>query len=425
MREFMERFFGENPPVVPRQGQPSPRPNRAAVGSGFIVDPAGYVVTNHHVTDEAEVITVTLADGESYDAALIGSDPRTDLALLKIEAERPLPTVAFGDSDGIRPGDWVLAVGNPFGLGGTVTAGIVSARGRDLPGGALIDYLQIDAPINRGNSGGPAFDVEGKVIGVNTAIYSPTGGSVGIGFAIPSNLAERVIAELRETGSVERGWLGVQVQPVSPDIAEGLGLPIEAGGQPRGALIAALVEDGPAEDAGLQPGDVILAWDGQPVEALRDLPRLVAATPVDEQVEVEIWRDRASETLSVLTGRSPETQQLALARPERDGSGNAAAVLPGTGLSVAALDDRTRARFDIPSEARGVVVTDVEPNSPAERQGLRAGDVIASIALTEVASPEQARDAIEAIRESDTAVATLMITRNGEPSFIALRLAQV
>ena len=424
LRDFMERFFGQPlPSPSPRDGQQSPGRPAMGVGSGFIIDPEGYIVTNHHVIDEAAKVVVTLSDGSELDAELVGSDPRSDLALLKVEPEDRLPSVSFGDSDRIRPGDWVMAVGNPFGLGGTVTAGIVSARGRDLPGGALIDYLQLDAPINRGNSGGPSFDTDGKVIGVNTAIYSPNGGSVGIGFAIPSNLASEIVADLRDDGRVERGWLGVQIQPVNPDIAEGLGLD-----EAEGALIASLVEDGPAEAAGFQPGDVILRWDGQPVGELKDLPRLVAATPIDREVEVEIWRDRGGETLTVTTGRMPEPERLATApsdRGEKDSPRPGLAALPGTGLTVATLDGRARDRFGLPGDATGVVVTEVEPDSQAADQGIRPGDIIASIALDDVETAEAALDAVERLQDEESSVATLMILRDGNQRFVALRLAQV
>ena len=304
-----------------------------------------------------------------------------------------------------------------------MTAGIVSARGRDLPGGALIDYLQLDAPINRGNSGGPSFDMNGKVIGVNTAIYSPNGGSVGIGFAIPAKLAAEVIAELRENGRIERGWLGVQVQPVSPDIAEGLGLE-----EPRGALVASLVEDGPAEAAGLEPGDVILSWDDKPVEALKDLPRLVAATPAKKEVEVEVWRDRKTSSLSVVTGRLQDERQVVAGRsgptPERAAD---RAALPGTGITVAELDRETRARFGIPEAAEGVAIIEVEPDSDAQRQGLRPGQVIASIALEAVSTVAEARAAIAALADGDEAgaVATLMVLDGAGQRFVALRLARV
>ncbi len=419
-RDFLERFFGDQmPPLGPHQGGPGLGQRALSAGSGFIVDAEGYVVTNNHVVEQGGEITVILSDGDSYEATLVGGDERSDLALLKIEAERALPTVEFGDSDAVRPGDWVLAVGNPFGLGGTVTAGIVSARGRALPGGALIDYMQIDAPINRGNSGGPSFNAEGDVVGVNTAIFSPNGGSVGIGFAIPSNLAESVIAQLRESGFVERGWLGVQIQQVTPDIAEGLGL--EA---PRGALIASLVEGGPAEGAGFRSGDVVLDWDGQAVEKMRDLPRLVAATKPGKTVAVEVWRGREPETLRVTTGSLPEQRKQAAA-PSTGAQPGGATVLPGTGLSVVALDERERSRPDLAEGTDGLLVVAVEPDSAAAAQDIRRGDVIVSIALQDLRSPDEALGALESLRRDDKPVATLMIARDGDTRFVALRLAQV
>ena len=419
-RDFLERFFGQDMPGFETpEGRPAPRQRATSAGSGFIVDSEGYIVTNQHVVARAGEITVTLSDGESYDATLVGADERSDLALLKIEAEKSLPAVAFGDSDSVQAGDWVLAVGNPFGLGGTVTAGIVSARGRALPGGALIDYMQIDAPINRGNSGGPSFNIDGEVIGVNTAIFTPNGGSVGIGFAIPSNLATKVVAELRESGSVERGWLGVQIQQVSPDIAEGLGLD-----EARGALVASVVEDGPAAEAGFQPGDVILEWDDKPIAKMRDLPRHVADTDVGKRVAVRVWRDREETGLEVTTGKLPGEERLASTTTKAPNQQGAVA-LPGTGLEVVALNDRLRQRFDVPADTSGVVVVDVDPNSAAAEQNIRPGDVIVSIALNEVSSTDEALDRIEALRETNVPVATLMLSRSGDTRFVALRLAQV
>ena len=292
-REFFERYFGDLPTPHPQGWQPNSdrahgMPGRQGLGSGFIVDEKGYVVTNNHVIADAETIHVTLDDGRRLEATLIGRDPRTDLALLKVESATPLPHVAFGGSDEVRVGDWVMAVGNPFGFGGTVTVGVVSAQGREMNGrngGALVDFIQIDAPINRGNSGGPTFNLEGEVIGINTAIFSPNGGNVGIGFAIPADQAEAVIADLRDDGKVARGWLGVRIQPVTDEIAEGFGL--EA---PEGALVAEVTPSSPAEAAGLASGDIILSWDGGAVERLRDLPRLVAATPAGQSVAVDLWR---------------------------------------------------------------------------------------------------------------------------------------
>ncbi len=414
--EFFERHFDRDG----LEGRaPGPSERRATgVGSGFIMDPDGTIVTNNHVVEGAEKIEVTLKDGRTFEAELIGRDEKTDLALLKIESDEPLATVAFGDSDRIRVGDWVMAIGNPFGLGGTVTAGIVSARGRDLAGGTLIDFLQIDAAINRGNSGGPAFNTAGEVIGINTAIYSPNGGSIGIGFAIPANLAKQVVAQLREHGTVERGWLGVRIQPVTPELAEGLGLE-----EAKGALVASVEGDGPAATAGLEAGDVILGWDGHEVVRFKDLPRLVAATPAEQKVEVKLWRNRKAKTLSVTTGRMPgEQRRAALGDQPRKASG--VEEVPGTGLVVSDLTPALRARFGIDEAASGVLITGVDGTSAAAERGLKPGDVIESIGLAPISSASEAVRKIEQIRESGQDVVMVLISRQGATSFFALRLAE-
>ncbi len=420
LNEFFKRFFGDQWPPGPEREAPRRGPRVTGVGSGFIIDPEGYVVTNHHVAGDAKEITVTLASGASYDATLIGSDDKTDLALLKIESDEALPYVSFGDSDKVRPGDWVMAVGNPFGLGGTVTAGIVSARGRSLPGGTLIDFLQIDAPINRGNSGGPAFDTDGKVIGVNTAIYSPTGGSIGIGFAIPSNLARQVIADLRDDGQVERGWLGVRVQQVTPEIAEGFGLD-----RPRGALVASVEPGSPAEEAGLKAGDVILSWGDEEVAVMNDLPRLVAFTPIDEQRSITVWRNGREETLTVTTG-ALQSEQRVSSDEQQDRGGTVqpsrGTELAGSGVVVADLTPELRRRYDLEESVGGVVIVDIAPDSPAAEQGLQVGDVIKSVALEPVESASEAAAKVEARRAQGQSVVTLMASRRGVDSFFALPL---
>ncbi len=422
-REFFERFFGREGPHGQRDGSPTrPQPPRQGAGSGFVIDPEGYVVTNNHVIEGAEKITVTLRDGKAFEANLIGADARTDLALLKVEAEAALPFVEFGDSDSLRPGDWVVAVGNPFGLGGSVTAGIVSARGRDLPGGALIDFIQIDAPINRGNSGGPAFNSEGDVIGVNTAIYSPNGGSVGIGFAIPSELASRIVADLRDDGQVERGWLGVRIQPVTPDIAEGFGME-----KAEGALIASVEPDSPAELAGLKAGDVVLAWDGEAVSRVKDLSQLVAKTAIDKPAAVRIWRDEAMQDLTVVTVAVPGEQQASkLAKPQAEEKLAAGPMeLGATGVTVATVDEAIREDLELSDSASGVVIVDIATGSAAARSGLRPGDLIRSITLMPVGTAEQAAARIDALREAGETVATIKAQRQGSESFFALRLTKV
>jgi len=297
MREFMERFFGRNFPGLPPRGQ---RKRPMGLGSGFIVDAGGMIVTNNHVIDGGETITVVLSTGEEFPAEIVGSDPKTDLAVLRIDAGRRLPTVGWGNSDEVEVGDWAIAIGNPFGLGSSVTAGIVSARGRDIRSGPYDDFLQVDAPINRGNSGGPLFNDEGLVIGVNTAIFSPSGGNIGIGFAIPSNLAADIVADLLDDGSVERGWLGVSIQPVTDEIAAAIGLDAA-----EGALIAEVANGGPADDGGLRRGDVILRFGDTSIETVRDLTRSVGATNPGARTDVRVWRRGEERTMVVRTGRLP------------------------------------------------------------------------------------------------------------------------
>ncbi len=310
--EFFRRFF-ERQSLTQGQG-----PLVQGMGSGFVVGPEGYVVTNNHVVEGADAITVTFDDGTRYEAELRGTDPKTDLALLKIEVDEPLPYARFGNSDRMRVGDWVIAIGNPFGLGGTATTGIVSARGRDIQSGPFDDFLQIDAPINRGNSGGPLFDIAGQVVGVNTAIFSPNGGSVGIGFAIPAAQAEPVIEQLRSTGHVERGWLGVQIQTVTEDIASRLGLD-----SALGALVAGVVPESPAERAGIRTGDVIVGINGNEIERVKDLIRLVAGARPEDEVHLELWRGGETLALDVVIGESKEqiaaetTRRLSSSRPGR------------------------------------------------------------------------------------------------------------
>ncbi len=304
MREFMERFFGRDPFGQQQPGQRLKPGQRRSVptglGSGFIIDAKGLVVTNNHVIDNADEITVILQDGEELEAELVGKDSKTDLAVLRVDAGRNLPTVPWGNSDTVEVGDWAIAIGNPFGLGGSVTAGIVSARGRDIRSGPYDDYLQVDAPINRGNSGGPLFDQLGNVIGVNTAIFSPSGGNVGIGFAIPANQAREIVSDLIDNGSVERGWLGVSIQPVTPEIADAIGLDAA-----KGALISEVTDRGPAKQGGLRRGDVILRFGGTDIGNVKDLTRAVADTDPGTQAKVRIYRKGDLQTKTVKTGRFP------------------------------------------------------------------------------------------------------------------------
>jgi serine protease Do len=415
-REFFERFFGEDfPGFGDRDRGNGPRPHQQrGLGSGFIISDDGFVVTNNHVIEDADTITVVLDDGEELEAELIGNDQRTDLALLKVETEEQLPPVTFGDSEVVRVGDWVMAVGNPFGFGGTVTVGVVSARGRDLSGGSMVDFLQIDAPINRGNSGGPTFNLAGEVIGINTAIFSPNGGNIGIGFAIPSNTAERIIEDLKDDGKVQRGWLGVHIQPVDEAIAEGFGL-----NEPRGALVAQVQPDSPAAAAGLKAGDVVLEWDGRPIERFKDLSRFVADTPAGTEVEAVLWRDNEETNVMVETGLLDEERVTArTSEPKK----RADRSLDELGLRLTELDEERRERLGLAEETKGVLVTRVEPGSPAAEAGLRRGDVIASVSLEEVDSAEDFEEALREASEEGKERVPLLIIRRGRESFLTLEV---
>jgi serine protease Do len=408
--EFFQRFFDHR---LPDSEDRNPAWRAEHLGSGFIVDPAGYVVTNNHVIDGAEKVTVTLNDGSQYLAELVGRDSKTDLALLKIEAADPLPYVSFAEQDKARVGDWVIAIGNPFGLGGTATTGIVSARGRDLQSGPYDDYIQIDAPINRGNSGGPLFDTAGQVIGVNTAIYSPSGGNIGIGFAIPSDLAKSVVAELREDGRVERGWLGVQIQGLTPTIAESLGLKDD-----KGALVASVVPGSPADKAGIRPGDVILRYDGEELERMRDLPQIVAETETNDRVELEVWRQGEKRTLKALITPMPDEEQVAAEEP-----GEASQSPARLGVALAALTPEVRARYGLAEDVQGVLIVSVQEGSPAARQGLRAGDVIKMVGQTPVSAPADVAREVKGIASAERQAVLLLVARGDQERFVAVKLA--
>jgi serine protease Do len=417
LEEFFERFGIPMPEgVQPGPGPEMPQRPRMGVGSGFLVDPEGLIVTNNHVVAGATEVNVRLDDGRSFLADVVGTDPQTDLALIRIDAGGTLPHVEFGDSDVVRPGDNVIAVGNPFGLGGTVTAGIVSAIDRDIQAGPYDAFIQIDAPINQGNSGGPLFNETGEVIGVNTAIFSPTGVNVGIGFAVPANVARDVVAQLAEDGAVERGLLGVQLQPMTDELAEALGLE-----EPRGALVAAVTPDSPAADAGVEAGDVILRYRGREIETLRDLPRLVAATRPGQEVEIEIQRAGERETLSVEIGRLRPEETAALDAPPTVPPAEPQEMeAPGLGIAVTALDETTRALAGVEEQIEGVLVVGVDPRGPAAGQ-LPAGDVIVALQNREVASPEALAEALD--EEDDTAAVLLRVWRDGSERFVGLRRA--
>ena len=410
--EFFRDFFGDkSAPGSPNSGRV------ASLGSGFIIDPSGLIVTNNHVIATADQITVTLSDDTTFQAQVIGRDAVTDLALLKIDAKTPLPAASWGDSGKTRVGDWVLAIGNPFGLGGTVTAGIISATARDIHSGPYDDYLQTDASINRGNSGGPMFNLAGEVIGINTAIYSPSGGSIGIGFAIPSALSQPIIEQLKATGKVERGWIGARIQPVTDDIAESVGLD-----KSRGAMIAAIDPGSPAAQSKLQPGDVILSYDGKPIDRSRQLPRLVAASQPDKPVKLTIWRDgKEYETELKVAALDPNRPAPPPPEPEKP---KPPAAIDAFGLKLTKLTPDLRKQFSLPDRVKGVVVLEVPPNSPGAAQGLRPGDLIVGVGRAPVASPEQVPQLAAAARKAGQKKVLVRVEREGNTRFVALPVVE-
>jgi len=385
-----------------------------ALGSGFIIDSAGYIATNNHVVNGADEITVTLHDGRELKAKVIGTDRNTDLALLKVESSGQLPAVKFGDSGKTRVGDWVMAVGNPFNLGGTVTVGVLSARNRDLRSGPYDDYLQIDAPINKGNSGGPLFNMDGDVIGINTAIYSTSGGSIGIGFAIPSTMATRVLDQLRAGGKVERGWLGVYVQPMNDDLAKALGLD-----RTRGALIAQVQGDSPAAKAGLKAGEVVLAVGGKAVEQSRDLARHIADIKPGSKAELTVWRDKKEATVSV-TLQELKTDQAKRSDTPRNERGSRERQF---GFALTDLTGETREAFSIPRAVDGVLIARVASGSAAEEQGLQAGDVIVAVGGETVTRVTDATKKLDAAK-SEKRPAVLLISRQGVTRFVVLKATE-
>jgi periplasmic serine protease, Do/DeqQ family len=409
--EFFKEFLEKNQPRAQKR-------KATSLGSGFIVDSKGHVVTNNHVIQDADEITVILQDETRLPATLVGRDAKTDIAVLKVDPGKAvLKPVKFGDSDAIRVGDWVVAIGNPFGFGGTVTAGIISARGRDINAGPYDDFLQTDAPINRGNSGGPVFDLDGEVIGIATAIYSPSGGSIGIGFAIPVNGARQVIQQLIEHGEVKRGWLGVRIQTVNEEIAEALGLKEAAG-----ALVASVIPGGPAAKAKLKDGDVILEFDGKPVTQMRRLPRIVADTQVGKTVPIKVWRNGKELLLTVEVGVLTEEEEKQASGAKAEEKPADSVSIPGLGLSVVAIDDKARERFDLGDDAKGVVVTTIDSDGPASDQGIRPGEVIVEIGQEGVTTPAQLAEKVTAAKENGRKSVLLLVEGQGGLRFVAIRL---
>lgn len=422
--DFFKDFYERYQNARPQHGEQDR--NVSSLGSGFVIDTEkGYIVTNNHVIKDADEIKVVLHDDTTMDAKLIGTDEKTDIAVLQIKPQGRLDAVTWGDSDNANVGSWVIAIGNPFGLGGTVTAGIVSARQRDINAGPYDDFIQTDASINRGNSGGPMFNMRGEVIGVNTAIFSPTGGSVGIGFAVPSNIVKSVVAQLVKYGETRRGWLGVRIQDVTADIAESLGL-----GKPSGALVSSVVDASPAAKAGVKPGDIIIGLEGQDVHNSRTLPRLVAEAEVGKSVKVTLWRDGASRDVTVTLGQLEEAEKNGLSGPVKktdDKTGGKAAPQTGSkiaalGVGVSALTDPLRLQYGIAKTINGVVVQSVDAKGPAADKGLQTGDVILEAGQQPVATPEELTAAATAAAEKNRGSLLLLLARKDDRRFVAVKL---
>ena len=411
--EFFKRRGGQD------DGDNAPQ-NRSrkvsSLGSGFVIDPAGLIATNNHVIADADEIYVNFNDGTKLKAELVGRDPKTDLALLRVKPDKPLTAVKFGDSDKMRVGDWVMAIGNPFGLGGTLTVGVVSARNRNINSGPYDNFIQTDAAINRGNSGGPLFNMDGEVIGVNTAIISPSGGSIGIGFSVPSSTAAPVLAQLEQFKEVRRGWIGVRIQAVTDEIAETLGL-----GKARGALVGGVSDDGPAAKGGIKAGDVVVRFDGKDVKEMRDLPRLVADTPVGKQVDVVVIRKGKEETLKLTIARMPEDE-----KPAAEGKAPEA---PKTdlkrvlGMELSPLTDELRKRFKIKDSVKGVVILNVDRTSAAAEKGLKPGQVLVEVGQETVANPEDVAKRLDGLRKGDKKSVLLLVANpDGQMQFSAVPL---
>ncbi|MGL4322962.1 MAG: Do family serine endopeptidase [Beijerinckiaceae bacterium] len=416
--DFFEEFFRRGPG---RQddtpGTPAPQRRSNSLGSGFVIDPSGIVITNNHVIGNATDVTVVFNDGTRLKAEIVGKDSKVDLAVLKVKSDKPLKAVPFGDSEKARVGDWVIAIGNPFGLGGSVSAGIVSARNRNINSGPYDTYIQTDAAINKGNSGGPLFNMAGEVIGINTAILSPSGGSIGIGFAVPSNIATDIVKQLREFGETRRGWLGVRIQQVDDTTAEALNL-----GRPRGALIAGVDDKGPAKAGGVEVGDVVLKFDGRDVKDSQELPRIVASTPVDKEVPVVVMRKGKETTLTIKVARLDETaSNTQPARRAPGTNGDSQTTQRVLGLNLSNMTDDLKRRFNVKDTVKGVLVVGVDPNSAAADKRLQPGDVIQEIGQEAVAKPAEVTARIDALKKEGKKSALFLVANaQGEVRFVAL-----
>ena len=412
-KDFFDDFFKRQ-----QQGQGEQPRTMTSMGSGFIIDGTGIIVTNSHVVEGAESIEVRFQDSSVLKAELVGRDPKTDLAVLRVKPPQPLSGVTFGDSDTLRIGEWVMAIGNPFGLGGSVSLGIVSARNRDISSGPYDDYIQTDAAINKGNSGGPLFNLRGDVIGINTAIFSPSGGSVGIGFAVPANTAKGVVSQLLEFGETRRGWLGVKIQSVTPDLAESMGLD-----RPRGALIADVTKTGPAEKAGIEAGDVVIEFNGRPVTSMRDLPRIVAETEIGKQVTVKLLRQGKEMTVTTEVGRLEDGEKVVA---QQDGTNEPTpAVATVLGMTVTSMTEELKTKYSVDAEVKGAVVTEVAKEGPAADKRLEPGDVITEAGEKPVTGAGDIAERIDEAEKAGKSSVLLLVAKGGKQSemrFIALKL---
>ena len=418
-RDFFKNFppgFPFGPQPGPQQSPQEERPQ--ALGSGFVIDPSGYIVTNNHVIEQANEIRVKFQDDTELEAKLIGTDKLTDLALLKVESKKPLNFLKFADSDKARVGHSVIAIGNPFGLGGTVTSGIISAFNRDINAGPFDSFIQTDASINRGNSGGPLFNLDGEVLGINTAIFSPTGGSVGIGFSIPSNLAQPIIQQLKKFGKTQRGWLGVRIQEITTDIAKSLGLKNE-----EGVLISMVNPGEPAEKAGLKAGDVILEFNGKKIKDVKSLQRSVAESAVESKAKVKVWRNKKMKTFSVKLGEREKFDETVKSEEKKDDEVVVNEIeLDDIGIRMKGLNSQTRASYNIPKNVNGVVVTAVKRDSFAAKAGLNVGTVISQISQTSVKDPSEAKKLLEGMKKKGADAALIQVFENNFSRFIILKL---
>lgn len=415
-QDFFDEFFKQQERDGPRRRGPR---GAQSLGSGFVIDEDGIIITNNHVIADADEITVEFTDGSELKAEVVGTDPKTDIAVLQVKPSKKLQAVAFGRSSNARVGDWVMAIGNPFGQGSSVSLGIVSAINRDIRSGPYDAFIQTDAAINRGNSGGPLFNMDGEVIGINTAIISPSGGSIGLGFSVPSDLAVGVVQQLREFGETRRGWLGVSIQPVTEDIAESLGMNLA-----RGALVAGLTPKGPAKNSGIEVGDVIMKFDGKAINQMRDLPRIVAETPVGKTVDVIVRRKGKRQTIAVTLGRLEDGEKIIAANKNDDQeSGGQEKVVTALGMTFAPLDDEARESFNISTDVEGVLVVEVDPESAAAEKGIKAGSVISEIGQESVSTPEDVEARLEALNKEGRKKALLLVASpDGQLNFTVLSM---